>query len=122
MPLPDIGLTFGKPELERRVHCPNHELNTTDLAALKSSTSIIKTFLQIGLPLIVTVGLFIASVAYNAMTGTLQEIRTDLKEVKTAIIISNLADTSTRMEVEQIKKDVLEIQLELARPTHAQRR
>lgn len=110
---------------DRRAHCQNHEQNTTDLAGLKSSTGTIKTLLQIGLPIVITVGLFIAGIAYNSMTDTLQNIRADVKDVKSAVVVANLADVSTRMEVEQLKKDVAGIQLELARinqANHAQRR
>jgi len=99
------------PGPERRSTCDAHEKNTTDLSSLKSETKTIKWVIGLGLP----VATALLLLYFNTLSTTLREIRMDLKEIKYEISQAAIMDATTRIEVEQLKKDVAEIKLEIVR-------
>ena len=99
------------PGPERRSTCDAHEKNTTDLSSLKSATNTMKWVIGLGLPVATAMLLLY----FNTLSTTLREIRMDLKEIKYEISQAAIMDATTRIEVEQLKKDVSEIKLEIVR-------
>ena len=91
--------------------CDAHEKNTTDLSSLKSETKTIKWVIGIGLP----VATALLLLYFNTLSSTLRDIRQDLKEIKYDISQAAIMDATTRIEVEQLKKEVAEIKLEIVR-------
>lgn len=86
-------------------HCPNHEKNTTDIAANKASHSTLRWVIGISLPVLVV----LAGWAHLQSTDTLKSIQADVKAVQATINTGATADATTRIEIEQIKADIRDL-------------
>jgi hypothetical protein len=101
---------YAGPE-RRGSNCDNHESNTKDISALKSATNTIRWAITISIP----VAIFISGVASTQIFSLLNEIRSDIKDLKYQVSQAAIMNATTRIEVEQLKKDVESIKLEIAK-------
>lgn len=101
------------PEHDRRSNCVAHEQNTTDLANLKGSISTIKWLWPLLFAAISGILAFTINYVLQDIKGTMLEIKADVKELTYTVSQSAIIDATTRLEVEQLKKDVAEIRFTL---------
>lgn len=93
-------------EGEERRHCGNHESNTKDLASIRSSFGTIK---WVGGGFL-TIGLFVIGAYLSALDDSIKSMNTSLQTISVGIATINVNQAVTRTEVEQLKKDVADLQ------------
>lgn len=97
---------------ERRAeHCDSHEENTKDISRIKGWLAALTLFSGSAL----TIGIFVIGNYMSGVSEQLREIKLDLKEIRYEVSQAAVVDATTRIELEQLKKDVNEIKLEMMR-------
>lgn len=83
-------------------HCANHEKNTTDLAALKSSMRTIQWIVGLLVPIaVVLLGYF-----QSQNNEVLKKIDTNVSTVQSIVAAGVTTDAILKLEIENLKRDI----------------
>lgn len=87
-------------------HCPNHDSRGLEIGELKTTTEGIRTerkterYMTRGFLVLAAI---ISSICVWLFNDNLNILRTDIKEIKAYMAVGNVVDASTRIELENIK-------------------
>lgn len=92
--------------IERREHCQQHELNSQDLAALKSSFSYSRWIVGgVG-----TLLLFVCTLGANAISSHLTRLNTSISELKGMYQAKAESDAGLKVRIEYLERAINEMQ------------